>query len=203
MNDDIIIIDDVIPKDYSDHIKNLMTGWDFGWVFNQNMVSPDAELQGESNHAGFNHFFYEKQQAVSQHFNFIYPLVLSITSASKTPYNRLIRMRANLTLPNKTSTLEYHMPHIDSFFEHWNAIYYVNDCDGDTIIFNETNDTYDPGTDDIMRIKENKFTIKERVTPKQGRVVVFPGKYYHTSSYCKDSAYRSVININLDRVQLG
>lgn len=76
MNDDIIIIDNVIPKDYSDHIKNLMTGWDFGWVFNQNMVSPDAELQGESNHAGFNHFFYEKQQAVSQHFNFIYPLVL-------------------------------------------------------------------------------------------------------------------------------
>ena len=71
MNDDIIIIDNVIPKDYSDHIRTLLTGWDFGWVFNQNMVSPDAELQGESNHAGFNHFFFEKQQAVSQHFNFV------------------------------------------------------------------------------------------------------------------------------------
>jgi hypothetical protein len=32
------------------------------------------------------------------------------------------------------------MPHIDSFFPHWNAIYYVNDSDGDTVIFNETND---------------------------------------------------------------
>ena len=38
MNDDIIIIDNVIPKDYSDHIRTLLTGWDFGWVFNQNMV---------------------------------------------------------------------------------------------------------------------------------------------------------------------
>ena len=161
MTDDIIVIDNVIPKDYSDHIRTLLTGWDFGWVFNQTMVSPDAELQGESNHAGFNHFFYEKQQAVSQHFNFVYPLVLSITSASKTPYNRLIRMRANLTLPNKTSTLEHHMPHIDSFFEHWNAIYYVNDSDGETVIFNETNDEYDAGKDDIMRIQENKFTIKK------------------------------------------
>ena len=53
MNDDIIVIDNVIPKDYSEHIKSLMTGWEFGWVFNQTMVSPDAELQGESNHAGY------------------------------------------------------------------------------------------------------------------------------------------------------
>tara|TARA_B100001142_G_C14023996_1_gene535466 strand:+ start:27 stop:365 length:339 start_codon:yes stop_codon:yes gene_type:complete len=112
-------------------------------------------------------------------------------------------MRANLTLPNKTSTLDHHMPHIDSFFEHWNAIYYVNDSDGDTVIFNETNDDYDAGKDDIMRIQSNDFTIKQRIEPKQGRVVIFPGKYYHSSSFCKDSPYRAVINMNLDRVQLG
>ena len=58
MTDDIIVIDNVIPKDYSDHIRTLLTGWEFGWVFNQTMVSPDAELQGESNHAGFNHLFF-------------------------------------------------------------------------------------------------------------------------------------------------
>ena len=53
-----------------------------------------------------------------------------------------------------------------------------------------------------MRIQSNNFTIKQRIEPKQGRVVVFPGKYYHSSSFCKDSPYRAVINMNLDRVQL-
>lgn len=200
MNKDIIVIDNVIPVDYQNHIKNLLTGWEFGWVFNQQMVSPDDELQGENNHAGFNHFFFEENQPKSQHFSLIYPLVLAITSNTNVPVNRLIRMRANLTLPNTTSKLEWHMPHIDSFFEHYNAIYYVNDSDGDTVIFNETNDDYSSGQDDIIRIQQNNFTVKEKIAPKQGRVVVFPGKYYHSSSWARTSKYRCVININLSKI---
>lgn len=203
MSDDIIIIDNVIPKDYQDQLLNTMTGWDFGWVFNQSMVSPDDDFQNqEDNHAGFNHFFFEDNQPKSQHFNFVYPLVLGITSETRVPVNRLIRMRANLTLPNKTSKLEWHMPHIDSFFEHWNAIYYVNDSDGDTVIFNETNDNYSSGEDDIIRIKNGNFTIKERIEPKKGRVVIFPGKYYHSSSWARNSKFRCVININLSKIMI-
>jgi SOS-response transcriptional repressor LexA len=111
-------------------------------------------------------------------------------------------MRANMSMPNKFSTLEHHMPHIDSFFPHWNAIYYVNDNDGDTFIFNETNDTYDPGQDDIIRIKENKFTVKKRIQAKQGKILIFPGKYYHTSSFARESKFRCVINMNLEKISL-
>jgi hypothetical protein len=92
------------------------------------------------------------------------------------------------------------MPHIDSFFPHWNAIYYVNDSDGDTFIFNETNDTYDAGQDDIIRIKENKFTVKKRITPKKGKILIFPGKYYHSSSFARESKFRCVINMNLEKI---
>ena len=38
---------------------------------------------------------------------------------------------------NTTSTRDYHLPHIDSEYPHWIAIYYVNDSDGDTHIFEE------------------------------------------------------------------
>ena len=200
---DIIVIDDIIPKDYQDYIETLMTGWEFSWVFNQSMVSPDDEFKGkEENHAGFNHFFFENNQPTSQHFQSIYPLVLSITSKEKVHFNRLIRMRANLTLPNTTSKLEWHMPHIDSFFEHWNSIYYVNNSDGDTVIFNETNDDYSSGQDDIIRIQQGKFTIKQRVEPKKGRIVIFPGKYYHSSSWARNSKFRCVININLSKIRI-
>lgn len=203
MNDDIIVIDDIIPKDYSKHIETLMTSFDFPWFFNPSMVSGDDDFLGnENNISGFNHFFFEKESKVSPYFDLVYPMVLSITSKADVPFNRLIRMRANMNLPNKASTLEHHMPHIDSFFPHWNAIYYVNDNDGDTVIFNETNDSYDSGQDDIIRIKNNKFTVKQRVTPKRGRICIFPGKYYHSSSWARESKYRCVININLGNLTL-
>ena len=144
--DDIIEIENVIPKDYQNHLLNLMTSFDFSWVYNPFMVSGDECFKGQENNlSGFNHFFYEKGEAQSPYFQLVYPLVLTLTSQTGVSFNRLIRMRANLTMPNKASTLEHHMPHIDSFFPHWNAIYYVNDSDGDTFIFNETNDTYDAG----------------------------------------------------------
>lgn len=200
---DIIEIENVIPKDYQNHLLNLMTSLEFPWVFNPFMVSGDACFQGQENNlSGFNHFFYEKGEAQSSFFQLVYPLVLTLTSQTGVSFNRLIRMRANLTMPNKSSTLDHHMPHIDSFFPHWNAIYYVNSNDGDTFIFNETNDTYDAGQDDIIRIKENNFTVKKRIEAKQGKVVIFPGKYYHTSSFTRESKFRCVINMNLEKIQL-
>ena len=198
---DIIEIENIIPVDYQDHLLNVMTGTDFGWVFNPNLVSPDTDfLERDDNHSGFNHFFYEKGEPKSPYFMMVYPLVLSITSQANVNFNRLVRMRANLTLPNAHSTLPWHLPHIDSFLPHYNAIYYVNDSDGDTVIFNETNETYDSGQSDIDTIKKGNFTVKHRVTPKKGKLVIFPGKYYHSSSWARTSKFRCVINMNLENI---
>jgi hypothetical protein len=200
---DIIEIENVIPKDYQDHLENLMTSFDFPWFLNLNMVSGDACFRDDpNNHAGFNHFFFEQDTSRSKQFDIVYPLVMSITSNAGVPFNRLYRMRANLTLGNPGADQEHHMPHIDSFFPHWNAIYYVNDSDGDTVIFNETNDDYDSGQKDIDMIKHGKFTVKHRVKPKKGKLVAFPGKYYHTSSWPRESKIRCIINMNLGNIML-
>jgi hypothetical protein len=198
---DIIEIDNVIPVDYQNHLLETFTSWEFPWVLNKNMVSGDDCFKGlNRNPVGFNHFFYENNKPTSNFFQLVYPLVLSLTSQSKLPFNRMYRMRANLTLPNNLPDADMLLPHIDSFFPHWNAIYYVNDSDGDTIIFNETNDTYDSGQADIDRIKEDNFTIKHRITPKKGKLLAFPGHYYHTASFCKESDFRCLININLGKI---
>ena len=194
-SDDIIIVENIIPKDYQDYLETVLTGWEFPWVLNKNIVSGDDPFVGSTkNPAGMNHFFYEKNVPVSNYFQLVYPLVLSITSQAAVPFNRLFRMRANLTFSNGEGAL---LPHIDSFHPHWNAIYYVNDSDGDTIIYNETNDDFDAGNKDIEKIKTDNFTEKLRVTPKKGQLLAFNGRYYHTASFCKDSSYRCLININL------
>ena len=201
---DIIEIENIIPVDHQNYIKDLMTGFNFPWVLNKNIVSgDDCFLNQKNNPPGFNHFFYEQNKATSSFFETVYPIVMSLTSQVKDlPINRLIRMRGNLTLANQSKNLEQFMPHIDSFFPHYVAIYYVNDSDGDTILFNETNDDYDSGDKDINMIKTGPFSIKHRVTPKQGKLLLFPGNRYHTASFCKDTDFRCLININLGSVFL-
>ena len=197
---DIIEIDNIIPVDYQNHIEKIMLGSNFPWYYNPNLVSPDQPfLQRADNHQGFNHLFLESSTP-SGHFESVYPLVLSITSNPCFTVNNLVRMRANLTLNNSQSTLEHHLPHIDTWRPHWVAIYYVNDSDGDTIIFNETNDTYNSGQTDIDKSLSGKFTINRRVTPKKGKVLIFEGKYYHTSSWPTMNKCRSVINMNFENV---
>ena len=62
-------------------------------------------------------------------------------------------------------------------------LYYVCDSDGDTIIFNE-------------KEKSEKYTVQKRVTPKQGRVVLFDGDFYHTAEQPIDNI-RCVVNYDL------
>ena len=193
---DIIEIKDVIPKDYQKNIVDEVTGLTFPWYFNPTLVSNESNLKdkADTNISGFNHFLYEENKKVSPFFDTIYPLVLSITSKVDISFNKVERMRFNLTMQNKHATDPWHMPHIDTWWPHYNAIYYVNDCDGDTVIFNESDPEYKR---DLSIIERNEFTVQHRVTPEKGKIVIFPGHYYHASSFTKNSKFRCVLNINL------
>lgn len=202
MTDNIFEIENIIPVDYQNHIEKTMLGSNFPWFYVPNLVSPDKEFSHRmDNHQGFNHMFLEEGKP-SSYLTSVYPLVLSITSDPCFMVNNLTRMRANLTLNNSQSTVEHHLPHIDTWHPHWVAIYYVNDSDGDTVIFNETNDTYASGQTDIDKLLSGEFTVKRRVTPKKGKVLIFEGKYYHTSSWPIGNKCRSVINMNFENLVL-
>ena len=200
MNDNIFEIENIVPIDYQNHIEKIMLGSNFPWYYNPNLVSPDQPfLKRDDNHQGFNHLFLEEGKP-SSYFESLYPLVLSITSHPCISANNLVRMRANLTLNAAGSSLQHHLPHIDTWRPHWVAIYYVNDSDGDTVIFNETNDTYNSGQSDIDKTLAGNFTVKKRITQKKGKVLIFEGKYYHTSSWPIKNKCRSVINMNLENI---
>jgi hypothetical protein len=59
-------------------------------------------------------------------------------------------------------------------------LYYVNDSDGDTVL-------YDKSFEDLKIVDEyvdnkNELNIVHRITPKRGRVVFFDGTVYHAPS---------------------
>jgi hypothetical protein len=194
----IKVFDDVITKDYQRYILNLVNEEDFPLYFRPNIVSYNYSDVKQNIH-GFTHQLFENNKSVSPYFNTIYPMVLSITEKTGVRFNALERMRFNFVLGNSESKIDYHMPHVDNYSPHLVAIYYVNDCDGDTVIFDQFLEVPLLEKDDEM-LQFNTWTVKKRIEPKMGRLVVFDGRYYHASSYTKTQPYRCVINMNLGAI---
>lgn len=96
----------------------------------------------------------------------------------------VLRSKANIQLNNYNSQKRklHNHPHIDSLNKHLVLLYYVNDSDGDTIIF-DLND------------KTKKLAS---ISPKKGRLVVFNGEHYHSSSPPTKFDSRIVINTNIE-----
>ena len=104
----------------------------------------------------------------------------------------LMRMRINCVPAMFNNVTQ--LPHIDSYVpDSWNVIYYMDDSDGDTVIYNErTLNDYDYN----KYLKEDNFTEKVRVTPKKGRAVAFKGDLFHAST-TPSKTWRPVVNINI------
>ena len=103
-----------------------------------------------------------------------------------------IRIKVNMLLNHSkvTSNNQNNVAHIDNkYFNSYSGIYYVNDSDGDTLIFNEEASSLDKN-------KENDLTILEKVSPKKGRLVLFNGKKIHAGAFPVEYHNRIVLNFN-------
>jgi len=94
------------------------------------------------------------------------------------------RIKINITFPHPKNTIENYGPiHTDDERkESKSIIYYINNSDGDTLFFNNNSD--------------NPKIIK-RISPKQGRAVVFNSNINHTACCPINAPYRQIINFVL------
>ena len=104
----------------------------------------------------------------------------------------ILEARSFLQLPLNTdfTGTGVDSPHLDRFTPHLVFLYYVCDSDGDTIIYDyKTKKEGDvPFFEDVKELK--------RITPKQGRVVIFDGMYWHTAEQPKKDV-RCILNFNI------
>ena len=75
---------------------------------------------------------------------------------------------------------EIHLDFDDNTLKRTNFLYYVNDSDGDTILY-----------------EDDKKTVLTRVSPKKNRLLLFSGDIPHCSSSPTKNLKRVVININV------
>ena len=189
---EILVIDDFVSLEYQEKIKQELLGLNnnFPWHFTED-VTGAGDYDSQHRPAMSHQYVYINDDDVSEiesvfHHLFT-PLLSKACQYLKMPQTEVIQGRSFLQLPlRNVDTSVVDTPHIDidEGDEHIVVLYYVVDSDGDTIIYNE-------------RIKSDTYTEKQRVSPKQGRVVIFDGKQYHTAEQ-PTKGTRCIVNYNLD-----
>ncbi len=189
MLDKIYVFDDIIEKDYQNKIKNTLIGEgryndeDFPWYYIDDVTaSGDYENQKRG---AFVHDYVHYEYGIESDFHYLF-LDLIKNSCSKLKIKEVdaLQGRSFLQLPTNIKKEDVDTPHTDMTVQHFVMLYYVCDSDGDTIIYNE------------KVISEKGFTVQKKVTPKQGRVVLFNGAYYHTAQQPNHNL-RCIVNYDL------
>jgi hypothetical protein len=165
------------------------------WTFHEESARSASPFK--NTYAGFSHIAYladDSGPIISPMSSLLLPVLFVFCEKAKIEYNGLLRIRVGLFTKTMIEA-EHHNPHVDFTQPHRTAVYYVNDCDGDTFVFDQTID--DVSVDQSARhANENKFTIAGRVPPKKGKMMCFDGRYYHASSYPTKASRRIAITFN-------
>ena len=190
-----LIIDDVIPAGYQDAIEADLTKYTFPWLYADDVTYGSAY----GSNAGMSHVAYNFGQDPSEYYPFIMPLTYSIEAASGIKINKLLRIRVGFLTPRLELDYAHNAPHVDFLQDHYTACYYVNDSDGDTLMFDKN--ISDMGVDindtTVYNYTTNAaFTLEARCAPKKGRVFVMNGRQFHASTNPRDFKRRLVITIN-------
>ena len=182
-----IVIDNIIEKDLQEKIKHTLLSDSFNWFFISDVTHVSDNKQQRP---GFQHRFVVKEKINSDYHNLVLPIIENSCKHIQYDYKKIIQGRSFLQLPLNLFDDKIDTPHIDLFDKHLVILYYVTDADGDTVIYKNKYSKKDPIPffDDL---KESK-----RVTPKQGRVVLFDGSHWHTSIQPKEKI-RCIINYNV------
>ena len=190
-----LILDNLLPESFVKELEFTLTKTEFNWHYRPSISYGgdsviDQFIRNDPNivetEAFVHRFFYDKEK-LSQYCDFIRPILYFAE-----PYvnvNTILRMRAVFAPKDFSLKEKYNVPHIDMKESHKTLIYYVNDADGGTIIFNEK---YNPNLDYVT---PERKTIKTVVEAKRGRVVIFDGDHYHTGIIPAEKN-KILININ-------
>ena len=110
------------------------------------------------------------------------------------------RIRINKTIPDINLKEEHKLIHIDRTESHVTVIYYIDDSDGDTLIFNNKNYKNLKNITDFINnddfLDPKNFELIKSISPKKGRVLMFAGHLWHYGKY-PTKGERNIINLNL------
>lgn len=188
-SDDVVVFDDIIPEVYQNWLIDCVKNEELMWHRKDAAISDMFEDDPRNGFCNF-HYLFDKDKGgeLSPLCNAFMPLALQFRD--KLDAQCLFRMRVNCVPAWYENQVQ--LPHVDSYYKQsWNVIYYIDDSNGDTVVYNER--TQDP-QEYIRLVNRDSWTVKTTVSPKKGRAVAIKGDLFHASTLPK-GVWRPVLNM--------
>ena len=176
------IIDDSVSKETQNKIIDLVTSTKFNWFYFDTTLSNPLGLGDFVDVPFMFHMVVENFQTTStfrEDLKEIENKFLEILGNEYITY----KVRVNLVFPHSNNINSNSPPHQDMDLEGAVGIYYIDDCDGNTILY-----------------ASNKLDVTQEIEAKKGRMALFDGNVLHSSGVPYTNKKRLVINFNFIKV---
>ena len=207
IKEEILLIDNIVPMSFQDTIIDRVQGYNhFPWFLLHRIGHPDHYgVNTTPNYVdpnitddvGFFHMAYDGD-FMSPHYDFFRTILEFFSEKTGIKVGKLLRIRLRYTHKGQNHTnTKYAAPHVDfNTGKPYNTlVYYVDDSDGDTIIFdkvfNSQEEVYDP-------VLAEPLPELARITPKKGSALFFNGHRYHAGNYPVNYSSRIVVNFDFE-----
>ena len=189
---DLIEIPQLVDAAEQKRLYNTVTDIEFPWHYLEDTTYEYSNKPSIATPA-FTHLLFKNTGEQSKYLEDFTPLFLKGVEAANLKLISPIRLRLGFLLKTRYNIPNmpyvHNTPHIDCETDHYTALYYLNTCDGNTVIFNETTES-------------EKYSIKHKIEPVAGKFIVFNGNQYHASSCPKMFPSRIVLTMNFTAEKL-
>jgi len=152
-----------------------------------NVSSDNEDLQEK--HYVFSHVLYYRFAPRSDFYEYFMEVFLKFLNKNNIEFRAILSARVNF-YPARAEEDSIGYPHTDWDFDHKVFLYYINDSDGDTLIYKET-------VEENIKIENLKnLNVVKSIKPQMGTGVIFDGKNYHSASFPIKSKYRAILNVS-------
>ena len=181
---EVLVFDNIIPESIQNKIKDTMLE-QVPWFYNHDVSIINNPHQARP---GFSHLFHYNGKVNSDYWAFANMIIENTANKLDIKKYEVNKSRSFLQLPLQESFTgtDIDSPHVDLQTPHLVFLYYVLDSDGDTVIYKNK-------TDGSTRPFFDELEVLQKITPKQGSVVVFDGLHWHTAEQPRKNV-RCVIN---------
>lgn len=181
-----IEVTDIIDKEYQQKIYDTVTNIDFPWHFMEDTTNERANDMLSTTPA-FGNLIYHPNNPNNPYRDLFSKLVNAIIENFNMKLQIVHRIRLGFLLNTKYtfagSPYQHNTVHRDLEIPHWTAVYYINDSDGNTVVFRETQEA-------------KQYYPLHKSEPKKGKLLLFDGLHYHASTCPKVFNKRIACTIN-------
>ena len=196
----MFIIDNIVDLATQEHIKKVMGSPAFAWRLCADIVSKPENVSQRLARPGMGHEFIDEGRVLDNHYSLIEPLILAgsyeLAEATGWRAQNVLQARSFLQFPLADRIIgddRIDQFHVDDSAPHWVLLYYVINSDGCTVMSDRE---FSRETGTIPDLPNSAYNVVERIEPRQGRMVIFDGKFYHSAEQPRFNN-RCIININL------